>query len=106
MRIVEILFWNNDPTVRTRPDPELDLPSAPFRDDLTNLGSAFTKNGAVKHFWYLNGLGAQPSGPAPPDAGTEVIPSGTLEPTTASWQTEPVETEPQVDRHRLDPFRQ
>src|ERR1700730_8762402 len=27
----------------------------------------------------------------PPDTGTELIPRGTLEPTTASWQADPVE---------------
>jgi hypothetical protein len=41
-----------------------------------------------------------------PDAEPELIPSGTLEPTTASWDVEPVENEPQLDRHRLVPFRQ
>ena len=37
---------------------------------------------------------------------TELIPSGTLESTTASWQAEPAETEPAVGQHRLVPFRQ
>jgi hypothetical protein len=47
-----------------------------------------------------------PSGPVPPNPEAEVIPSGTLEPTTASWEAEPVETEPRVGPHRLVPFRQ
>ena len=78
----------------------------PFSDDPTNLANAFTRSGLVKHFWNLNGSEGQPSGPAPPDAETELIPSGTLEPTTASWQAEPVETERPVGLHRLVPFRQ
>ena len=106
MRIAEILYWNNKPTEGNRSDPQLDLPPGPFNDDPTNLANAFTRRGLVKSFWNLNGSEGQPSGPAPPDAETELIPSGTLEPTTASWRDEPVENEPQVDRHRLVPFRQ
>jgi hypothetical protein len=105
MRISEILFWNNEPTERNGSDPQLDLPPAPFNGDMTNLANAFTRHGLVKHFWNLNRSGGQPSGPAPPDAETELIPSGTLEPTTSSWQAEPVENEPPVGRHRLAPFR-
>jgi hypothetical protein len=82
MRIYEILLWNNEPTERDRSDPQLDPPSAPFSDDATNLANAFTRSGLVKHFWNLNGSEGQPSGPAPPDAETELIPSGTLEPIT------------------------
>jgi hypothetical protein len=93
MRITEILFWNNEPTEGNRPDPQLDLPPAPFSDDPTNLANAFTRRGLVKHFWNLSGSEGQPSGPAPPDAENELIPSGTLEPTTASWQAEPFATE-------------
>jgi hypothetical protein len=85
MRISEILFWNNEPTKRDRSDPLLDLPPAPFSDDFTNLGNAFTKRGLVKHFWNLNGSERQPSGPAPPEAEPALIPNGTFEPTTASW---------------------
>ena len=106
MRIHEILFWNNEPTERNRADPQLDLPSAPFRDDLTNLANAFTRSGLVKQFWNLNGSEAQPSGPAAPDVGTESIPSGTLEPTMAFSQDEPVEEEPPVGLHRVVPFPQ
>src|SRR6266446_5520165 len=105
MRISEILFWNNEPTERNRSHPQRDLPPVRFRDDLTNLANAFTRSGLVKHFWNLNGSGAQPSGPATPDAGTESIPSGTMEPTTASWQAEPVENEPPMGQHGLVPFR-
>ena len=47
-----------------------------------------------------------PPDPAPPDPETELIPSGSLEPTTASWQGEPVETEHPVGLHRLIPSRQ
>ena len=94
MRIYEILFWNNEPAEGNRPDPQLDPPPAPFSDDPTNLANAFTRSGLVKHFWNLNGSEGQPSGPAPPDAENELIPSGTLQPTTASWEAEPVETKP------------
>jgi hypothetical protein len=78
MRIAEILFWNNEPTEGNRSDPQLDVPPARFHNDLTNLANAFTRSGLVKHFWNVNGSKAQPSGPASPDAGTEL--SGTLEP--------------------------
>ena len=80
MRISDILSWNNEPPDRNRSDPQLHLPPAPF----SNLQNAFTRSGLVKHFWNLNGSGGQPSGPAPPDAETELIPRGTSEPTTAS----------------------
>jgi hypothetical protein len=86
MRIKEILLWNNNSTEGNRSNPQLDLPPAPFRDDPTNLANAFTRSGLVKHFWNLNGSEGQPYGPAPPDAETELIPSGTLEPTTAFWE--------------------
>src|SRR6202040_279128 len=89
MRISEILSWNYEPTERNRSDPQLGPPSPPFSDDPTNLASAFTRGGLVKSFWNLNGSEGQPSGPAPPDVETELIPSGTLEPTTASRQDEP-----------------
>jgi hypothetical protein len=85
MRIVEILFWNNDPTEGNRSDPQLDLPPAPFSDVLTKLASAFTKDVFIKNFWNLNnGWKGQTSEPAPPEAGNELIPRGTLQPTTAS----------------------
>jgi hypothetical protein len=106
MKIFEILLWNNAPNEGNRFDSQLNLSPARFSDDLTNLANAFTRSGLVKQFWNLNGSEAQPSGPAAPDAGTESTPSGTLKPTTASWQAEPVENEPPVGRHRLVPFRQ
>jgi hypothetical protein len=90
VRITEILSWNNEPAEGNRSNPRLNYPPAPFRDDLTNVANAFTRRGAVKHLWNLNGLGAQPSGPAQPNPETEVIPSGTLEPSAASWEAEPV----------------
>jgi hypothetical protein len=105
MRIYEVISWNNEPTEPNRADPQLDLPPAPFRDDITNLATAFTRRGIVKHFWNLNGSERQPTGPAPPDAETELIPNGTLEPITASSQEEPTEEEPPVGLHRLVPFR-
>ena len=104
MRIYEILFWNNEPTEENRSDPQLGLPSAQFNDDLANLANVFTRGGLVKSFWNLSGSEGQPPGPAPPDAETELIRGGTSEPTTASWEAEPVETEPPVGRHRLVPF--
>jgi hypothetical protein len=92
MLISEILNWNNEPTEGNRPDHRLDLPPAPFRDDLTNLAKAFTRRGLVKHFWNLNGSEGQPYGPAPPGAETDLIPDGTSEPTAPSLQPKPVET--------------
>ena len=85
MRIAEILFWNNEPE-GNRSDPQLRSSPTPFSDDPTKLANAFTRSGLVKHFWNINGSEGQPSGPAPPDAETELIPSGTLEPTTAFWE--------------------
>jgi hypothetical protein len=104
MRIAEILFWNNDSTEKHRADPQFHLPPLQFGDDLTSLASAFTRDGMVKHLWDLSGSEGQPLGPAPLEAGTELIPNSTLEPTTASWQAEPVETERPVDQHPLDPL--
>jgi hypothetical protein len=106
MLIAEILFWNNEPTEAYRSDPQLDLSPTPFSDDPTNLANAFTRSGLVKHFWNLPGSEGQPLGPAPPDPEPELIPSGTLEPTMASWEAEPVETERPVRLHPLDAFRQ
>jgi hypothetical protein len=105
MRIFEILFWNNEPAEGNRSDPQLDSSPVPFDDDLTKLGNAFTRGGLVKHFWNFNGSEGQPSGPAPPDTETDLIPNSTLEPTAASRQPEPVETEPPMGLHRLVPFR-
>jgi hypothetical protein len=106
MRIAEILFPNNNPTEGNRSDPVLDPSPASSNNDLTNLATAFPRRGTVKHFWNLNGSEGQPSGPAPPDTETELIPSGTLEPTTASWEAEPVEEEPPVGMHQLVSTRQ
>jgi hypothetical protein len=94
MRIAEVLFWSNGSAAGNRPDPQLDLPPPRFNDDPTNLANAFTRRGLVKSFWNLHGSEGQPSGPAPPGAETELIPSGTLQPTTASWEAEPVEEKP------------
>lgn len=106
MRIHEIIFSNNDPTEGKRSEPQLSPPSPPFSDDATNLANAFTRRGLVKSFWNLNGSEGQPFGPAPPNAETELIPSGTLEPGMASWEAEPVETERPVGEYPLVPFRQ
>jgi hypothetical protein len=93
MVIDEILYWNRDPAEESLSQPQSHFPSAPFSRDPTNLANAFTRRGLVKSFWNLNGSEEQPSRPAPPD-GTELIPSGRLEPTTASWEAKPVEEEP------------
>jgi hypothetical protein len=106
MLIYEILSWNGELTAGNRSDSNLGAPPGSFRDDPTSLANAFTRRGLVKHFWNLPGSEGQPSGPAPPESGTELIPNGTLEPTTASWQAEPVETERPVGLHRPVPFRQ
>src|SRR5260370_41399541 len=104
MRIFEILYWSNGSAETDHSDPQLGPPSAPFCDDPPNLAHAFTRSGLVKHFWNLPGSEGQPSGPAPPGAEPELIPSGTLEPSTASFQADPVETEPPVGRHRIVPM--
>jgi|SRR5271163_701909 len=104
MQIVEILFWNNEPAEANRSDPQLDLPHDPSSDLFTKLANAYAKDRLLKRFWNLKGSESQPFGPAAP-AETELIPSGTLEPTAASWQAEPVKTEPQVDRRRPVPLR-
>src|SRR6266446_1932047 len=104
MRIFEILLWNNETHKKDLSNPQPDLPQAPFSDDLANLANAFTRRGLVKHFWNLRGSGGQPSGPAPPNAEPALIPSGMSKPATASWETEPAETEPPVRQHRLVPF--
>jgi hypothetical protein len=106
MRISEIIFWNNEPTEQNRSDSRFDLPPGPFGDDLTSLANAFTRRGLVKHLWNPNRSEGQASGPTPPDGGTELIPSGTLEPSPARVQAEPVEEEPPAGLHRLVPFRQ
>jgi hypothetical protein len=105
MLIAEILYWNSQSSEGDSPGSQLEFPSAPFNDDPTNLANAFTRSGLVKHFWNLNGSEGQPSGPAPPDAENELIPSGTLEPSGASRQAEPVENEPPPGLHGLVPFR-
>ena|SRR5437763_984434 len=102
MRIYEVLHWNDGVDGS---EPYLDFSPGPFSDDPTNLANAFTRSGLVKHFWNLNGSEEQPSGPAPPNAETESIPSGTLQPTAASWQAGPVEAEPPDGLHRAIPFR-
>jgi len=104
MRISEVLFWSDQPLESDRAERHLDIPAARVDDDLTNLGNAFTRRGLVKHFWNLNGSEVQPSGPAPPDTETDLIPNSTLEPTTAPWQAEPVQTEPPVSLHRPVPL--
>ena len=106
MRITEILFWNNEPAEGNDYEPQLDPAPARSSDDVTNLATAFTRRGLVKHFWNLNGSERQPTGSAPLDPETELISSGTLEPTTASWQEEPVDAEPLAGRNPLVPFRQ
>jgi hypothetical protein len=106
MRIHEILGWDNNPIDRNRFHNYLDFGPHPFAYDLAKLANAFTRRGLVKHFWNLRGSEHQPYEPAPPEAGTEVMPSGSLEPSTASWEAEPVETEPLVGQHRLVPFQQ
>jgi hypothetical protein len=105
MRIYEILNWNNDPAEEVRPHPHPHLPTIQFNNGLGNLASAFTRGGLVKHHWNLCGSEEQPSGPAPPHAGTDLIPSSALQPTTASWQAEPAEIEHPVGQQRLVGFR-
>jgi hypothetical protein len=106
MRISDVLFWGDQALEGSRSAYHHDIPVPRADDDLANLATAFTRRGLVKSFWNLNGSEGQPSEPAPPDAGTEMIPNGTLEPITPSWKAEPVETEPLAGRNRLVPTRQ
>jgi hypothetical protein len=96
MRISEILFWDNKPIEGNPSNPQLSLPQAPSSDLLARLAGAYAKDRLVSRFWSAKGSESRPFKPALPGAETDVIPSGTLEPTTASWQAEPVETEPPV----------
>jgi hypothetical protein len=106
MRIHEILAWNNDPAAANRSNPEIDF-SQRRLGDLTRLANAFTtRRGLVKYHWNLAGSEEEePCGPAPPN-GTELIPDGTMEPTTASWEAEPVPKERPVGEYPLVPLRQ
>jgi hypothetical protein len=61
MRIAEILFPNNNATEGNRSDPVLDPSPASSNNDLTNLATAFTRRGLVKHFLNLNGSEGQPA---------------------------------------------
>jgi len=99
MRIHELLFWHDELSGANQSGSQLNFPPARSNDFLANLARAFTRHGEVKRPWNPNELEGQTSAPAPPDAGTELIPSGTLEPPTASRQAEPVVTEPSVGQH-------
>jgi hypothetical protein len=104
MRIYEIVFWDHDPAEESR---SIDFFPGPLDNGMANLArAAFTRRGLVKHLWYTRGSEEQPSGPAPLDAGPDVIPSGTLEPTTASVPAKPVEEEPLPDQYPLVPLQQ
>jgi hypothetical protein len=104
MRIYEVVFWNHDPTEES---PSIDFFPSPLDNDLAHLArAAFTRRGLVKHLWYSRGSEEQVSGPAPLNGDPDVIPSGTLEPTTASVPPKPVEEEPLVDHYPLVPLRQ
>jgi hypothetical protein len=106
MRIYEIIFWDNDPAEESRSIPNLDIPG-PLDNDLAHLArAAFTRSGLVKHLWYTRGSEEQVSGPTPLNGAPDVIPKGSLEPTTASVPAKPVEEEPLVDQYSLVPLRQ
>ena len=104
MRIHEIIFRNNHPAERNRPDPHGHFPTYPYDNDLSKLASAFTKHGVVKRFWYLNGSEDQPSEPAPP-TGTELMPSDHLEPAITSWEADPGHDEPYAAMAPTQPNR-
>src|SRR5689334_2869311 len=106
MRIFEILLWNDYGLDESNTHPDLNSAMTLASNNLADLANAFTRSGLVKYGWNLTGSEGQPSRPAPPDAGTELIPSGTLEPNQASWEPEPVEEQPVLGPHRLAPFRQ
>ena len=105
MRISDVLFWSDQTLEVNRSGYQLDVPTPRVDDDLTNLAKAFTRRGLVKHFWNANGSEEEPSGLAAPDAETNLVPNGTLEPNTAFRQDEPLETEPVVGQYRIVPFR-
>lgn len=96
MRISEIIQWNIDTTLGNHSDSRLDVPPGSFNRDPANLANAFTRRGLVKSFWNLNGTEAQPSEPAPPDAGAALIPSGTIEPTVTYRQAGSAATQPKM----------
>lgn len=102
MRIHEIIFPNNEPAERNCADP----PAYEFDNDLADLAGAFTKGGAVKHFWYLNSLERQSAEPASPTApGTELVRSGNLEPAITSWEADPGLEEPYAAMPSTQPNR-
>src|SRR4051812_10641235 len=95
MRIHAIIFRNNYPPERNRPDPHRNVPTYPYDNVLSKLANAFTKDGVVKSFWYVNGLEDQSSEPATPTAaGTELMPSDNLEPPKTPWEAHPSQEEP------------
>jgi hypothetical protein len=101
MRIYEIVFWDHDPTEESR---SIDFFPSPLDNDLANLArAAFTRRGLVKHLWYTRGSEGQLSGPAT-RTETDMIPNGSVEPSTSPLPAEPVDAEPPVGQHRLRPF--
>ena|SRR5690242_13676060 len=106
MRIHEIIFRNNDPPERNRSLPHRNVPSYPYDNDLSKLANAFTKDGVVKLFWYVNGLEDESSEPAPPTAaGTELMPSDNLEPAITSWEADAGQEEPYAAMALTQPNR-
>jgi hypothetical protein len=75
MRIVEILFWNSEPTEGNPSDHHLYLPHHASNDLFARLANAYAKDRLLKRFWNLKRLESRPFGLAPPDAGSELIPS-------------------------------
>jgi hypothetical protein len=69
MRIVEILYPENEPPEENDSDPQLNLPQpSPFRL-LATLADLYVKDRLVQRFRDWKGSGSQP-GPASPDAET------------------------------------
>jgi hypothetical protein len=101
MKISEIVLWKDVPAEGNGSDFRLGFSSGPLESYVANLASAFTaKRGLVKYHWNVDRSEEQPSGPAPPNAGNELIPSGSLEPIPASVQAE---QEPAAGQHPLAP---
>ena len=75
------LILDNKPIEGNYSDPQLGLPKAPSSDFFTKLASDYAKDELLKRFWNGKRSENSPSVPASPDAGIELIPSGTLEPT-------------------------
>jgi hypothetical protein len=105
MRIYELLFRNSEPIEGNLSDSYLDSAQVPSCGLFTKLANAYRTDRFVKRFWGQKGLEGHPARPPPPDAGTELIPTGALEPSTPSMRTGAVEEQSPVGLRHLIPVR-